>query len=254
MTDVPPLEQVLVAVDGHVATVTLNRPEQRNPLSATMLRDLATAFRWCRQEPDVRVIVLTGAGDRAFCTGGDVKEYAETYVAAPRDYWKYMALFRAYIDAILSTATFHWVLDHDALFRHLAAVLRPRGALVAQCGGAGNIASVQRVLASIGDGWLGPVHFETPEATSDRLAAAGFTDIRCWLTEEPTRFERGEPFEPVPPGSNRSAAIILLTDGRRTTGPDPLDAARLAADRGGWPGAGCHPLSHRARPSAARAP
>jgi enoyl-CoA hydratase/carnithine racemase len=49
------------------------------------------------------VIVLTGAGDRAFCTGGDVKEYAESYVAAPRDYWKYMALFRAYIDAILST-------------------------------------------------------------------------------------------------------------------------------------------------------
>ena len=39
-------------------------------------------------------------------------------------------------------------------------------------------------------------------------------------------------FEPVAPGSNRSAAIILLTDGRRTTGPDPLDAARLAADRG----------------------
>ena len=38
--------------------------------------------------------------------------------------------------------------------------------------------------------------------------------------------------EPVPPGSNRSAAIILLTDGRRTTGPDPLDAARLAAERG----------------------
>lgn len=39
-------------------------------------------------------------------------------------------------------------------------------------------------------------------------------------------------FTPVPPGSNKSAAIILLTDGRRTTGPDPLDAARMAADRG----------------------
>src|SRR4030095_1650143 len=37
---------------------------------------------------------------------------------------------------------------------------------------------------------------------------------------------------PVPPGSNQSAAIILLTDGRRTTGPDPLDAARMAAERG----------------------
>ena len=39
-------------------------------------------------------------------------------------------------------------------------------------------------------------------------------------------------FTPVPPGSNSSAAIILLTDGRRTTGPDPLDAARMAAERG----------------------
>jgi trans-aconitate 2-methyltransferase len=99
------------------------------------------------------------------------------------------------VDAVLSTATFHWVPDHDALFRNLSAVLRPGGRLVAQCGGAGNIASVQRVLATIGDGWLGPVHFETPEATTDRLAAAGFVDIRCWLTEEPTLFEPGEPFE-----------------------------------------------------------
>jgi trans-aconitate 2-methyltransferase len=99
------------------------------------------------------------------------------------------------VDAVLSTATFHWVPDHDALFRNLSAVLRPGGRLVAQCGGAGNIASVQRVLATIGDGWLGPVHFETPEATTDRLAAAGFVDIRSWLTDEPTRFEPGEPFE-----------------------------------------------------------
>jgi trans-aconitate 2-methyltransferase len=99
------------------------------------------------------------------------------------------------VDAILSTATFHWVPDHDALFRNVAAVLRPGGRLTAQCGGAGNIASIQRVLATIGDGWLGPVHFETPEATTNRLAAAGFVDIRCWLTEEPTSFEPGEPFE-----------------------------------------------------------
>jgi len=65
------------------------------------------------------------------------------------------------VDAILSTATFHWVPDHDALFRNLAAVLRPGGWLVAQCGGYGNIESVKRALATIGDGWLGPVHFET---------------------------------------------------------------------------------------------
>jgi len=50
----PTLEQVLLDVDGHVASVTLNRPEQRNPLSATMLRDLAAALSWCRDEREVR--------------------------------------------------------------------------------------------------------------------------------------------------------------------------------------------------------
>jgi len=99
------------------------------------------------------------------------------------------------VDAILSTATFHWVPDHDTMFANLAAVLRPGGLLVAQCGGIGNIANVQRVLAAIGDGWLGPVHFETSAATEERLSAAGFSDIECWLTDVPTRFEPGEPFE-----------------------------------------------------------
>jgi trans-aconitate 2-methyltransferase len=99
------------------------------------------------------------------------------------------------VDAILSTATFHWVPDHDALFRHLAAVLRPGGRLVAQCGGAGNVASIRAALATVGDGWLGEAHYETPEATVARLDAAGFVDIECWLHEEPTDFEAGEPFE-----------------------------------------------------------
>jgi trans-aconitate 2-methyltransferase len=99
------------------------------------------------------------------------------------------------VDAILSTATFHWVPDHDALFANLAAVLRRGGRLVAQCGGSGNIASIQAVLATIGDGWLGDVHFETPEATARRLTAAGFVDVETWLQPEPTRFERGESFE-----------------------------------------------------------
>lgn len=99
------------------------------------------------------------------------------------------------VDAILSTATFHWVTDHDALFGNLAAVIRPGGRLVAQCGGVGNIASIRAVLATIGDGWLGEAHYETPEATAERLAAAGFIDIETWLEPEPTRFDAGEPLE-----------------------------------------------------------
>jgi enoyl-CoA hydratase len=72
--DIPELEQVLLTAEEHIATVTLNRPDQRNPLSATMLRDLAAAFRWCRDEPEVRVVVLTGAG-RVFCAGADLASF-----------------------------------------------------------------------------------------------------------------------------------------------------------------------------------
>ena len=75
LTEFPSLEQVLLKAEGHVATITLNRPEQRNPLSSVMLRDLATAFRWCQHEPEVRVTVLTGAGDRAFCAGADLNSF-----------------------------------------------------------------------------------------------------------------------------------------------------------------------------------
>ncbi|HEU4673811.1 MAG TPA: methyltransferase domain-containing protein [Candidatus Limnocylindrales bacterium] len=99
------------------------------------------------------------------------------------------------VDVVVSTATFHWVPDHDALFRQLAAVTRSGGRLAAQFGGSGNVERVMRVLAGIGDGWLGPAHFETPEATERRLREAGWTEVRCWLRPEPTRLEPGEPFE-----------------------------------------------------------
>jgi len=74
VTGQPSLEQVQLTSAGHVATVTLNRPEQRNPLSATMLRDLASALRWCKDDNGVRVVVLTGAG-RVFCAGADLSSF-----------------------------------------------------------------------------------------------------------------------------------------------------------------------------------
>jgi enoyl-CoA hydratase len=70
----PSLEQVLLTSAGHIATVTLDRPDQRNPLSATMLRDLASALRWCQNEAEVRVVILTGAG-RVFCAGADLSSF-----------------------------------------------------------------------------------------------------------------------------------------------------------------------------------
>jgi trans-aconitate 2-methyltransferase len=99
------------------------------------------------------------------------------------------------VDAILSTATFHWVPDHDALFRNLAAVVRPGGRLVAQCGGIGNIESVRRIARTVGDGFDAARNFATPLATAARLEAAGFGAVEVWLTDQPTRLDPGEPLE-----------------------------------------------------------
>ncbi len=92
------------------------------------------------------------------------------------------------VDAILSTATFHWIRDHDALFANLAAALRPGGQLIAQCGGAGNLASVAQALRELGADPFGTKVYATREETEPRLRGAGFTDIECWLHPEPTPF------------------------------------------------------------------
>jgi trans-aconitate 2-methyltransferase len=98
------------------------------------------------------------------------------------------------VDVVFSTATFHWIADHDALFRSLRGVLREGGRLVAQCGGAGNIARVHAAARAAGEeepfgrhfaGWRGPWNFATPQDTRRRLLAAGFGDVTCRLAERP---------------------------------------------------------------------
>ena len=96
------------------------------------------------------------------------------------------------LDAIVSTATLHWVPDHDRLWPRLASALRPGGALEVQCGGKGNIRRVRRVIDSVAHemapelvGWS-PWRFAGPEETARRLREAGFAEPRCWLEERPT--------------------------------------------------------------------
>jgi len=95
------------------------------------------------------------------------------------------------VDAVLSTATFHWVPDHDLLFRNLHDALKPGGRLVAQCGGFGNVAEVKTAGIDVAAGspyaehfagWETDWTFATPEETERRLALAGFSDVWCWLT------------------------------------------------------------------------
>ena len=120
---------------------------------------------------------------------GDQVDFVEADLAIPLP-------LHGKVDAILSTATFHWVLDHDALFANLAAVVEPGGRLVAQCGGAGNIARFIEVVESVEPAFARNRHnFQTPEATAARLERSGFEAIECWLSEAPTRFDPGEPLE-----------------------------------------------------------
>jgi trans-aconitate 2-methyltransferase len=106
-------------------------------------------------------------------------------------------------DLVYSSAVFHWIPDHDNLFRRLHAALRPGGRLVAQCGGRGNVASLVAVIAKVAAqsrfaehfaGMSSGLNFAGPKETEDRLHAAGFEDVRCWLQRKDTRPAEAKPF------------------------------------------------------------
>jgi enoyl-CoA hydratase/carnithine racemase len=86
-------EDILYEKRDWVARVTINRPSVHNATRTQTLIDLREAFRDAAYDDGVAVLVLTGAGERAFCTGGDVAEYAREFTQRPRDYWKYMGAF-----------------------------------------------------------------------------------------------------------------------------------------------------------------
>jgi trans-aconitate 2-methyltransferase len=93
------------------------------------------------------------------------------------------------VDAVFSTATFHWVTDHDRLFVNLGSVLKPGGQLVAQCGAEGNIDGLLAAVRSLGVERAGRWHYASAGATLDRLERAGFVDAEVWTNPEPTRFD-----------------------------------------------------------------
>lgn len=102
------------------------------------------------------------------------------------------------VDAIFSSAVFHWIADHDLLFRRLRATLKPGGRFAAQCGGAGNIADFRERTAEIATrepyaSFLGdfdePWNYAGAAETEKRLSQAGFGEVRCWL----------QPWEIAPP-------------------------------------------------------
>jgi trans-aconitate 2-methyltransferase len=115
----------------------------------------------------------------------------------------------AEVDAVFSSAVFHWIADHELLFARLRATLRPGGRLAAQCGGAGNIESFRRAgeevaarepFAPYFEGFDQPWNYATAEETTARLEGAGFEQVRCWM----------EPWSVVPPEPRDFAASVCL--------------------------------------------
>lgn len=147
--------------------------------------------------PNGRVIAVDGSeamvekakerlGDRADCI---VSDLVELELSEP-------------VDLIFSTATFHWIGDHDRLFQKLRGNLKPGGRLVAQCGGLGNVAAHGMAIAAVAadpeygqhlGGAKGLWNFASPEETEPRLLGAGFAEARCWL--EPKPVQPAQPLE-----------------------------------------------------------
>ncbi|HVZ17668.1 MAG TPA: methyltransferase domain-containing protein [Terriglobales bacterium] len=105
--------------------------------------------------------------------------------------------FNSEFDGIFSTAAFHWVKDHNALFASLFRSLRPGGWLIAQCGGGPNLKDVRRRAnklidspryASYFGAFENPWEYADAETTANRMRRAGFTDVRTWLESSPIHF------------------------------------------------------------------
>ncbi|MDX9745103.1 MAG: 6-oxocyclohex-1-ene-1-carbonyl-CoA hydratase [Syntrophales bacterium] len=91
------------AVEGlYTARITLNNPAQYNSYTTDMVKGVIAGFHKASMDKSIVAAVFTGVGDRAFCTGGNTKEYAEYYTRRPKDYSDYIYLFGAMVDAILS--------------------------------------------------------------------------------------------------------------------------------------------------------
>ena len=115
-----------------VARLTLNRPDVYNAFSSDTLREMAEAFRDAAWDDAIAVVVLTGAGDKAFCAGSDAREFSKELLLRPRNFWKYQGLLGEALE----------------LFRHLGkpTVARLNG-IVAGAGNDWNLAADLAVAA-----------------------------------------------------------------------------------------------------------
>jgi trans-aconitate methyltransferase len=165
--------------------------------------------------------------------------------------------FEACFDGIVSTAAFHWVLDHDRLFANLRRALLPGGWLEAQCGGGPNVLSLRKradelaatpkfapFFAGFGEPWL----FQDAEGAAQTLLRAGFVEVEASIEPAPTILDSAEQYnefvrniilrrhlENIPSEQLQAEFMAELTDrASADTPPFSLDYWRL--NLSGWAG------------------
>jgi 6-oxocyclohex-1-ene-carbonyl-CoA hydrolase len=98
----PILDPTGKPVEGlYSAWITLNNPAQYNSYTTEMVKGVIAGFQRAQEARNVVAVVFTGAGNNAFCTGGNTKEYSEYYSQKPTEYNEYMTLFNGMVDSIL---------------------------------------------------------------------------------------------------------------------------------------------------------
>jgi trans-aconitate 2-methyltransferase len=157
------------------------------------------------------------------------------------------------VDAVFSTATFHWVKDHDALFASIARSLRPGGLLVAQCGAAGNLSRIRSRAAALRasaeyarffERFAEPWTYATVDETRARLARAGFSSANVSTEPAPTTFASAADFGEfvakvvlrddlscLPDGATRASYVAAVVEAAGRDDPRlTLDYTRLNID------------------------
>ncbi len=158
--------------------------------------------------------------------------------------------FKQAFDVIVSTAAFHWVLDHDHLFRNLHSVLRPGGRLEAQCGGGPNVKRLREradalaatpKFANYFQGFREPWLYQDAEGAAETLRRAGFTDVETSVESTPTVLDDAAHYsefvrniilrrhlENIPGEEEKSEFISVLTEqAAKDDPPYTLDYWRL---------------------------
>jgi enoyl-CoA hydratase/carnithine racemase len=230
-------DRLLVHAGGGVARITFNNPDKRNALSSAMRAALAGALGELQADPDVRVIVLTGAGDRAFASGADISEFGDQRTspvaraafdrasAALAEAWAavekpVIAMIRGYcIGGGLLTA-----LQSDI---RIAAEGSRFGVPAARLGLGYGYGSVKVLVDLVGPSWTSEILFSARQLTAEEA-------LRIGLVNRVVPAERLEAEVAALAGQIQSNAPLTVTACRAAIreamrDPDVRDLARVAA-------------------------